>query len=434
MNPDRIGTTQSKVDEMLAAAGASVRYDTFAEQKLITWGNKPPHPYTDHDYNDLILAAKDVDLGLSERLFDAAVDRIAQNNSFHPVCDYLDGLKWDGVSRIDSWLTTYCGAKPSKLNTAVGAITLIAAVRRVRRPGCKFDEVPVLISEEGYGKSTALATLCPRPAWFSDSLPLGASPKLVVEGTRGVWLLEAPELMGNHRSEPTAVKAFLSRATDGPVRMSYARNPITRPRQFIIVATTNENGFLRSMQGNRRFWPVVVGRADLKRLERDRDQLWAEAAQREAEGASIRLPVELWKLAQESQERHRIMHPWEEEIRNADLKSPVPTTAVWDLLKVAPDRRDQKANQQLGEIMRKLGWIRPENKARVPNLPDGKTHAFVYRKLNPFDVEMLDTTPQEEEEEIEGAHTDTEWENMRALEAERELLRSGTMTEEAEDA
>lgn len=431
MNPDRIGTTQSKVEELLAAANVSLRYDMFAGQKFITWGNKPAYPCTDTDTSRLLLIAKDLELGLSQALLDAAIGVISWNNRFHPVCDYLDGLKWDGVQRIDSWLTTYCGATPSKLNKAVGALTLMAAVRRVRQPGCKFDQTPVLISKEGYGKSTAIKTLCPNPAWFSDSLPLGASPKLVVEGTRGVWLMEAPELVGNSRSEPESVKWFLSREKDGPVRMAYGRESVSVPRQFLIIATTNETAFLRSRHGNRRFWPMTVGRIDLKKLKHDRDQLWAEAAQREAEGASIVLPEALWKVAEATQEKHRTKHPWEEEIESADLKSPVPITRVWELLKVAPEKREREA-KALGEIMRTLGWIRPDNRVWVPEL---QKRAYVYRKLNPFDPEMLDTTPQEEEEEeIEGAHTDTEWENIRAQEAEAELWGSGTMVEEAEDA
>jgi predicted P-loop ATPase len=99
----------------------------------------------------------------------------AYRNSFHPVREYLDGLQWDGVKRIDTWLVDYADAEASEFVCEVGALMLVAAVRRVRSPGCKFDEMPVLQSVQGFNKSTALSILAVRPEWFSDDLPLRAS-------------------------------------------------------------------------------------------------------------------------------------------------------------------------------------------------------------------------------------------------------------------
>ena len=73
-------------------------------------------------------------------------------HSFDPIREYLDGLKWDGVPRLDGWLTRYCGAADTPLNRAFGRKTLLAAVRRVREPGCKFDFMLVLEGPQGQGK------------------------------------------------------------------------------------------------------------------------------------------------------------------------------------------------------------------------------------------------------------------------------------------
>ena len=79
---------------------------------------------------------------------------LANHHRFHPVCNYLDALQWDGVPRIDRWLITYGGAKDGDYVRAVGALVLVAAVRRVRSPGCKFDEMLVLENpEQGTNKS-----------------------------------------------------------------------------------------------------------------------------------------------------------------------------------------------------------------------------------------------------------------------------------------
>ena len=238
----------------------------------------------------------------------------ARQNPFHPVRDYLDNLEWDGSDQLDNWLVTYGGAEATDYVKAVGKLVLVAAVRRVRKPGAKFDEMLVLESEQGMDKSSALAALCPKLGWFSDDLPLSADSKEVIERTGGRWIIEAAELSGMQRRDVEHLKAFLSRSVD-IARLSYDRVPSERPRHFIVIGTTNSDAYLRDTTGNRRFWPVKVPKFDLKKLVEDRDQLWAEASAREADGVSIRLDVSLWRKAQEQQEDRRVFDPWEEIIR-----------------------------------------------------------------------------------------------------------------------
>jgi putative DNA primase/helicase len=102
-----------------------------------------------------------------------ALKMLCLNNTFDPVLDYLDGLVWDGRPRVDEWLIRYCGAKDTPLNRAIGRKVLVAAVRRVRVPGCKFDFILVLESKvQGIGKSTLLRILAGDEN-FSDAEILG---------------------------------------------------------------------------------------------------------------------------------------------------------------------------------------------------------------------------------------------------------------------
>ena len=238
-----------------------------------------------------------------------AVQTLANHGRFHPVREYLNGLTWDGVKRIDKWLTTYGGAEDKPFVHAVGALSLIAAVRRIRRPGCKFDELPVFESGQGTNKSQALRLLAVEPEWFSDDLPLGLSARETMEALSGHWIIEASELQGMKKSEIEKTKAFLSRGTDR-ARTAYARTVTEAPRQCVVVGTTNSDRYLRDLTGNRRFWPIGIKSFDLQQLERDRDQLWAEAAYREATGASIRLPEELWPAAALEQDERVTENPF----------------------------------------------------------------------------------------------------------------------------
>src|SRR5262249_7296663 len=201
---------------------------------------------------------------------------------------------------------TLAGEEATEYTDAVGALMLIAAVRRIRQPGCKFDEMPVLESDQGKEKSTALRIMAVNDDWFSDDVPLNADGKRVIEALRGRWIVEAAELNGMRKGEVEHLKAFLSRAEDR-ARMSYDRLCTEVKRQCVIIGTTNSSEYLRDSPGNRRFWPVKIEQFDCEALRRDRDQLWAEAAKREATpGQTIRLERSLWGAAVEEQAARRI--------------------------------------------------------------------------------------------------------------------------------
>ncbi|MCZ7641875.1 MAG: virulence-associated E family protein [Pseudorhodoplanes sp.] len=191
--------------------------------------------------------------------------------------EYLDGLEWDGTTRLDRWLTTYLGAADSVYVRAVGARWLISAVARIYVPGCQADCALILEGPQGIRKSSALAALA-RP-WFTDRLSELGSKDAAIE-TRGVWIIELAELDTMSRAEVGTIKAFMSRRQDR-FRPPYGKRLVDLPRQCVFAGSINpEGGYLKDATGGRRFWPVVCGTIDLNALERDRDQLWAEARDR----------------------------------------------------------------------------------------------------------------------------------------------------------
>jgi predicted P-loop ATPase len=250
---------------------------------------------------------------------------------------------------------------------------LIAAVRRVREPGVKFDEMLILESEQGKAKSTAIRTLCPDSDWFSDGLPLGADAQKVVEQTTGKWIIEASELHGNRGKEVEALKAFMSRSVDGPVRMAYHRLATQRPRQFILIGTTNSvTGYLKDSTGGRRFWPVRIQEFDIKTLAKTRDQLWAEAAAREATGESIRLEEHLWDLAAQEQEKRRLVDDWEDVIGElVESIEWVPSLTIWGTLGLRTNQQSIAHINRLSEVMQKLGFSQ-KTRLSVIFVTDGK--------------------------------------------------------------
>jgi hypothetical protein len=299
---------------------------------------------------------------------DAAVQECLQN-PFDPVAEYLDSLAWDGVPRVSGWLSTYLGAEDTRLNRAIGALTLMAAVRRVRQPGCKFDQIVVLESPEGRGKSSAIEVLAGTEN-FSDQTILTLDDKAQQEAVQGVWLYEIADLSGMHRADTEKVKAFASRKVDR-ARPAYGRARVDRPRRCIFFATTNDETYLKSQTGNRRFWPVRTGRIDLAALKRDREQIWAEANAMEATGHSLSLPESFWEDARAVQDSRLEADPWEITLAAIKLKERhwTPEGEEWRIstrgimhgwLEIGADRQTAVTLRRIAFIMRKLGWDGPK--------------------------------------------------------------------------
>jgi predicted P-loop ATPase len=240
----------------------------------------------------------------------------------------------------------------------------------------------VLESGQGTEKSSALEVLAVEPDWFSDALPLNADDKKVIETLAGRWIVEAAELKGMRKGDIEHLKAFLSRRIDR-ARMSYGRLVTEVPRQCVIIGTTNSAQYLRDSTGNRRFWPVRVERFDLTALRRDRDQLWAEAAQAEATGESIRLDPKLYSAAGDEQEERRIEDPWVGMIDAAlgDLNGKVTVEDAWLIINVPEGVRTQEHNARLGDAMRELGWERTRRR-------DGGRRYYVYARGSAAEREL----------------------------------------------
>jgi predicted P-loop ATPase len=247
----------------------------------------------------------------------------------------------------------------------------MAAVRRVRQPGCKYDEMLVLESAQGLNKSSALRALCPNEEWFSDDLPLNVDAKQIIERTLGKWIIEASDLSGMRPASVEHLKAMLSRQVDGPARMAYGHLPIERRRQFILVGSTNSRDYLKDPTGARRFWPVEVVRFSIEGILKDRDQLWAEAAVREAAGESIRLHESLWAEAGLEQEKRRQVDAWEDDLADfvenccpgSDGKKRILSSSIWEAIGIEKARRDRVLQNRIGEIMHRLGFV--HSKIRV---------------------------------------------------------------------
>lgn len=238
-----------------------------------------------------------------------AIQIVAEYNTYHPVRDYLNRLTWDGCARSKKWAITYLGAEDKPHTRYVAEKWLIAAVARIFKPGCKFDNVLILEGAQNAGKSLALSVL--GNPWFSDT-PFEIGSRDGFLAMRGHWIMELAELDSFNRAESTRAKHFFAASKD-TYREPYGRRTVDVPRQCVFAGTTNQSEYLRDETGNRRYLPIACGEIDIKALDRDRDQLWAEVVKLFKDGESWWFEG-VTPYVQEEQEARYSADAWERPI------------------------------------------------------------------------------------------------------------------------
>lgn len=221
----------------------------------------------------------------SERNINKAISIIASENSYHPIKQVLETLKWDGKERIRHVITRYLGADEDQYSEEIMKLLLMAAIKRIYEPGCKYEIMVCFVGGQGAGKSTFFRFLAIRDEWFSDDLKK-IDDELVYRKMQGHWIIEMSEMLATANARSIEdIKSFLSRQKE-TYKTPYETHPEDRPRQCVFVGTSNDLQFLPlDMTGNRRFAPIKVHpeRVEKHILEDEMEareyflQVWAEA-------------------------------------------------------------------------------------------------------------------------------------------------------------
>jgi len=289
-----------------------------------------------------------------------AVINIALKNKYNPVKEYLSALKWDGNTRLECWLTYYCGADLNPYTQYVGQMILVAACARADKPGCKFDYMMILEGNQGIGKSQLVEVLGGQ--WFGE-VSLLDRDKETVQKIQRHWIIEVPEMPCFGR-EIESLKAFLSNRVD-EVRLPYQRTTRKFPRKSIFIGTINPTnaGYLTDNTGNRRFLPIEVRKIKVSELARDRDQLFAEAFNLYKQGFPLYIKDEkILGLASEVQQSREAQDEWEPTIYQWLLMNQSKFDAVSakdiyvEALKGAEKEMNRSIALRIANVMKKLGF------------------------------------------------------------------------------
>jgi len=212
---------------------------------------------------------------ISHRHVYPCIQALAKQNQKSPFLEYIKGLKWDSVPRINNWLTTYWGVKDSEFAREVASRWLISACARLDKPGTKVDWMMIVVGPQGTGK-----TSMPSVIFNGNSLTLygESNDKDLHMKIHSALVIGFDELDSFGKKESSFLKAMITTSQDH-FRPPYGSSVEVFDRRCTLYGCGNRHEFLQSdPSGYRRYAIVEVDRIlDFAGLQTIRDQLWAEA-------------------------------------------------------------------------------------------------------------------------------------------------------------
>jgi predicted P-loop ATPase len=292
--------------------------------------------------------------------------KLARKKPFNPIAEYLEQCYQEhghDTSILDGIAERYFGNNEDIAQEQLTK-TLIRAVARAYKPGCKADEVTVLAGPQGFNKSEFLKALA-SPAWFCDDFsdPRDKDHLLKLHES---WIIEWAELHGLTKREATKVKAFITTSRDR-IRRPYGREAEQIPRPSIMVGTSNDSEFLTDPTGNRRWWIIKVNqKIPLELAREERDRIWGAAVALHKQGVTWWLDADQESQAEVVRKEYEAVDAWHELIESyLDSRSEVSVNDIFaNCLDIEPGQQDNPKRSRITNVLRRLGWETQPNAVR----------------------------------------------------------------------
>ena len=306
--------------------------------------------------------------------FDDAFRLYVSSKSYNPVKSIIEGITWDGKSRIYDFLSEWMRADNTAYTREVSRLIFAGGIHRLYNPGCKFDEMPVLIgTRQGEGKSTIVRWLAIDDEFFSEVTEFEGQKG--IEALEGAWICEVSELLAMTRAKDVeAVKSFITRQNDR-YRMPFDKRVTDHKRRCIFIGTTNKEQFLTDKTGNRRFYPVRVYQTAQELFENKEEikhyilQCWAEALKLYSEGKLMPYADPTLSEVIKQHQSDATQDDYREGMIRDFLegKNEVCIPMLWhEALKMRSDLKPtRKDSTEIGLIMQNCkGWVKQKNPKR----------------------------------------------------------------------
>jgi predicted P-loop ATPase len=219
--------------------------------------------------------------------------------------------------------------------------------------------MPVLEGKQGLGKSSVLQLLALSPEFYASDAPLHRTSKELIEQTQGKWIVEVSELSSMRKASIENMKQNITSQRD-EARLAYGRLREDRPRQFILVGTTNARRYLADPSGNRRFVPLVMNAlVDLNKFENIVPQLWAEALIKEKSFGLLQFSEKMWEENEQRCDLRLIKDGWNDTIASAlpkEFEGYVTLKSLYRILELQSSQISPWTGERIAQIMKQLGY------------------------------------------------------------------------------
>lgn len=336
----------------------------------------------------------------NERKLDDALRIVFREREYHPIKQIIEADGWDGVERIPGFLSKWLKCEDTPYCHEVSRLIFSGGINRLYNPGCKFDDVPVLIgTKQGEGKSTFVRWLALKDDFFNEITEIEGQKG--IEALEGIWICEIAELLALTKTKDVeAVKGYITKQSD-KYRRPFDRRVTEHKRQCVFIGTTNKEQFLTDKTGNRRFYPIKVHQSGYDLFDRQHEikaeilQCWREAKAKLDAGNmkpySNRALLADIKLHQQS--------AVEDDYRDGmilsyiEKKDEVCIVELWkNALKNEFSKPSKKDSNDIALILQSTGeWERSAKTKRVGEFGVQK----IWKRTNdlPFDDDLLDQLP-----------------------------------------
>lgn len=244
--------------------------------------------------------------------------RIADENQFNPVLQWVRSKPWDGHSRLPELYATITSPEEEAKNLLIRR-WLITSVCMALYNGIDGAGCLVLQGPQDLGKTWWTKKLVPdhiRNELIRTDATVDPKDKDSVSQVISYWICELGEIGATFRkSDLDALKSFITRDHD-TMRRPYGEGDKRYPRRTALIASVDQMIYLHDTAGNRRFWTIPCTAINSYH-EIDMQQLWAEILHLiEVDGESWRLEPDEKEHIRRINEEHMQIDPIFELVRD----------------------------------------------------------------------------------------------------------------------
>lgn len=217
--------------------------------------------------------------------------RIADENQYNPVLQWIMSKPYDGNSRMQQLYDTIESPETEAKELLIRR-WLITAVCMAKGEGVDSAGCLVLQGGQDMGKTWWVKSLVPesvRKEFLRTDAMVDPRDKDSVSQVIAYWIVELGEIGATFRkADIDALKAFITRDND-IMRRPYGEGDKRYPRRTALIASVDQSIYLHDTAGNRRFWTIPCDSINSYH-KIDMQQLWAEVLELVSKG-------ETWQLA-----------------------------------------------------------------------------------------------------------------------------------------